>query len=84
VFFAGWYALPEDTLIIGIRRGSIGNLELFAKWSQTYVELPSTLPTPIRNVQKSDNRHGIRFAKSIVSDKAEIFVNFPTARKRRK
>ena len=31
----------------------------------------------IRNIKRTDNRHGIRFAENIVSDNAEIFVNLP-------
>jgi len=34
-------------------------------------------PTYISNIQKSDNRYGIRFAQNIVSDRAEISVVLP-------
>ena len=34
-------------------------------------------PTSIKNIKKSDNRYGIRFANNIVSDKAEISVILP-------
>ena len=36
-------------------------------------------PVSINNARKSDNRHGIRFAQNIVSDKAEISVVLPAS-----
>ena len=39
-----------------------------------YVEPADGTDTAIRNIKKSDSRHGIRFTNNIVSDKAEIFV----------
>jgi len=37
--------------------------------------------TPIREINKSDNKYGIRFAQNIVSDKAEISVILPNNEK---
>jgi len=66
--------------MIGIPKGSSGNLVLFAKWSDVFVELPNTLPapSPIRDRQKSDSRYGIKFTSgNVVSQRAEFTVILP-------
>jgi len=75
-FFAGWYStadFADGTLMAGIPKGSVGNLELFAKWTaQT-----DTPPSPIRDRKKSDNKHGILLERSVVSQVARINIKTP-------
>jgi len=66
--FVGWFAADTGGTQITTSTVFSADTAIYAKW---------TLSNPIKNIQKSDGRTGIRLSKNVVSDKAEFEVILP-------
>jgi membrane-bound inhibitor of C-type lysozyme len=77
-------ALPNGEFVVLITTDEILADNYYVKEREIRVYIGDdgiSFATPISKVKKSDNRHGIRFTQTIVSDKAEISIILPNSEK---